>query len=151
MKDERHVATIKKIYERQHVEKDFKGDTSEHVKKALSEQQQVAFLKEIWHLSQQTYRGPADTVKEPAEMLAAKMKAIQSLSQAESTTFSWKDFKRACKMITIWIDSKRNGHMRRGIQPAEDKAEAELDAMVAAGTTSWGEVNAIDRAGVNSW
>ena len=83
-------------------------------------------------------------------MLAAKMKAIQSLSQAESTTFSWKDFKRACKMISIWDASKRDDHMRRVRQPAEDKAEAEIYAMVAARTTSVEEVNAMTGAGVQS-
>ena len=127
----------------------FGRDTSKHVKKALSEQQQVAFLKEIWHLSRQTYAPTAATkdVKEPAEMLAAKMKAIQSLSQAESTTFSWKDFKRACKMINIYIVSKREYHIRRVRQPAEDEAEAELRAMVATGATSWrGEINPMTRA-----
>lgn len=36
MSEEQRVATIKKIYEKQHVQKNFKGDTSEHVKKELS-------------------------------------------------------------------------------------------------------------------
>ena len=105
------------------------------------------------HLSRQTYPVPAGTrdIKEPAEMLAAKMKAIQSLSQAESTTFSWKDFKRACKMINIWMDSKSYEHMRRVRKPAEDKAQAEVEAMVAVGTTSWREVNGIGDIGVSSW
>ena len=85
-------------------------------------------------------------------MLAAKIKAIQCLSQAESTTFSWKDFKKAYKMINIWSDSKRDDRMKRVRQPAEDKAKAEIDAMVVAGTTSVQEVKAINRArGVSSF
>ena len=79
------------------------------------------------------------------------MKAIQSLSQAEGTTFSWKDFKKAYRMINIWKASKREDHMKRERHPAEDKAQAEIRAMIAAGATSEKEVNAMNPAGVTSW
>lgn len=58
-------------------------------------------------------------------MLAVKTKALQSLSQGESTSFSWKDFKRAYKTMKIWIDCKRITHIRRVRDLAMDTLEEE--------------------------
>ena len=106
------------------------GDPSEHVKEELKEEQQEAFLKETWQLSRETYGDEDETIEEPADLLAAKMKAIQSLSQgeSESTTFSWKDFKRAYKMMSIWEDSNRTSHTDRVRVAAKAKAVAERKA-----------------------
>ena len=60
----------------------------------------------------QTSFGKA-VAEEPAEKLAIKMRAIQSLSQVKSVTCPWKDFTRSCKMRSIWNLAKRALHNKR--------------------------------------
>ena len=73
MKDETHIPAIKRIYA-QHAGMKPGGDPSRFVKKTLNEREQVAFLKEIWKKSRNTYNSSVATkdVEQSAEMAEAE-------------------------------------------------------------------------------
>jgi len=63
----------------------------------LNGEESVGFLKGAWTAA----GGEGD---ESEDSIAAKLKAIRSLNTETGESFSWEDYARSMKILTIWLE-----------------------------------------------